>query len=71
MGRRGERSVDAILAAQARNEGRSLGYKKRKRSFQEILAHWLQELGLIAEFRVEEIAKGSNLYKVRVITAAR
>lgn len=66
VGRRGERSVDAILAAQARKEERSLGYKKKKRSFQEILARWLQELGLIAEFRVEEIAEGSNLYRVRV-----
>jgi predicted ATPase len=66
VGRRGERAVDAILAAQARQEERSLGWKKRRRSFQEILAHWLQDLGLIAEFRVEEIARGSNLYKVRV-----
>jgi predicted ATPase len=54
------------LAAQARREERSLGWKKRRRPFQEILAHWLQELGLIADFRVEEIAKDSNLYRVRV-----
>jgi predicted ATPase len=66
VGRRGERAVDAILAAQARKEMRSLGYRKQKRPFQAILAHWLQELGLIDQFRVEEIAKGSNLYRVRV-----
>jgi predicted ATPase len=66
VGRRGERTVDAILAAEARREVRSLGWKKRRRSFQEILALWLYELGLIAEFRVEEIARGSNLYRVRV-----
>lgn len=66
VGRRGERSVDAILAAQARDEKRSLGYRRPRRSFQEIIAHWLQDLGLIAEFRVEEIAEGSNLYRVQV-----
>ncbi len=66
VGRRGERSVDAILAAQARGEERNLGYKKRKRTLQAILAYWLQELRLIDEFRVEEIAGGSNLYRVRV-----
>ena len=34
--------------------------------FQEIIAHWLREIGLIHEFDVREIAKGSNLYQARV-----
>ena len=36
--------------------------------FQEMIAHWLSELGLIDEFRLEEIAKGTNLYRAMVKT---
>jgi predicted ATPase len=62
VGLRGERAVDAILAATLRKETRNLGYKTRLRSFQEMIAYWLQQLGLISEFRIKEIADGSNLY---------
>ena len=34
--------------------------------FEEIIAHWLKELGLIHSFNVSEIATHSNLYKVEV-----
>ena len=66
VGPRGERVVDALLAARSRNEKRSLGYKKKKQPFDVIIAYWLKELGLIHEFSVEEIAEHSNLYKVKV-----
>lgn len=66
VGHRGERVVDALLAAQAQSETRSLGYRKRKMAFEEIVAYWLKELGLIYDFKVIEIAKDSNLYKVQV-----
>ena len=69
VGQRGERTMDAILAATRDEQRRSLGYKKRKQSFQEIIAHWLRELGLIHEFRLEEIAKGTNLYRAMVMTS--
>ena len=68
VGQRGERTVDAMLAATIRGEKRSLGYKKRRKKFQGMIAHWLHELGLIREFRLEEIAKGSNLYRAMVKT---
>ncbi|WLE96173.1 MAG: DUF3696 domain-containing protein [Candidatus Electrothrix communis] len=66
VGPRGERVVDALLAAKARNELRSLGYRKKRKPFEEIIAYWLKELGLISEFKVLEIAEDSNLYKVQI-----
>lgn len=69
VGQRGERTVDAILAATRDRETRSLGYKRRRKSFQEMIAYWLQELGLIDEFHLEEIARGTNLYRAVVKTA--
>ncbi len=68
VGQRGERTIDAILAATRDEKMRSLGYRMRKKTFQEMLAYWLRKLGLIHEFRVEEIAKGTNLYRATVKT---
>ena len=68
VGQRGERTMDAILAATRDEEMRSLGYRMRKRPFQAMIAHWLKELGLIHEFRLEEIAEGTNLYRAMVRT---
>ena len=69
VGPRGERSVDAILAATRDEEKRSLGYKMRRKTFQEMIAYWLRELGLIHEFGLEEIAEGTNLYRAIVKTS--
>ncbi len=66
VGSRGERVVDAILAAKAGNETRNLGPRKRYMDFEIFIAHWLKALGLISDFTVQEIAKNSNLYKVEV-----
>ena len=69
VGQSGERTVDAILAATRDGEMRSLGYRKRRMPFQAMIAHWLKKLGLIHEFRFEEIAKGTNLYRAMVKTS--
>lgn len=66
VGYRGERTVDAILSATIRGEKRSLGKRKAIKTFQEIIAYWLKELGLIQEFSIEEIVSGSNLYRAIV-----
>ncbi len=68
VGQRGERAMEAILAATRSGEKRNLGYKKRRMPFQEMIAWWLRELGLIHDFRVEEIAPGANLYRAVVQT---
>ena len=66
VGAAGERSIDAILAATENEETRNLAPRKRHMKFQEMIAHWLHELGLIESFEITEIAPGSNLYQARV-----
>lgn len=66
VGRFGERTVDAVLAADANNEMRNRRWKAHRRPFSEFLAGWLDDLGLVHQFRVQEIAEGSNLYRVYV-----
>jgi len=66
VGRRGERAIEAILSATQRNETRNLGGRTRYKAFDEMIAYWLKELGLIYEFKVEEIGSGSNLYRTSV-----
>jgi len=66
VGSRGERTVDAILAATMKNERRNLGSRTRYKPFQEIIAYWLKKLGLIYSFKIEEIADNSNLYRTLV-----
>ena len=70
VGEQGEWTVDAILAATRDGETRRLGFRKRRKPFQEMIAHWLNELGLIHEFRLEEIAEGTNLYRAMVKTSS-
>lgn len=69
VGLRGEKAIDAILAATASNERRNVRYKTPRRPFQEMIAYWLREMGLIQEFRVEEIAEGSNRWQAKVQTS--
>jgi len=66
MGRRGERVVDALLAAEQRGTYISPGQKRKKQTLEARVAHWLKELGLIYDFKVEPIAEGKNIYQVRV-----
>ena len=66
MGRRGERVVDALLAARQRGRYISPGHRKRKQSLEERIANWLKDLGLIHSFNVKPIADGSSLYQVQV-----
>ena len=69
VGPRGERTVDAILAATTRKEERNLAPRRRYMRFQEMIAHWLRELGLIHSFEIREIGSGTNLYQACVRTA--
>lgn len=68
VGVRGEKAVDAILAATAASETRNIKYKAVLRPFQEIIAHWLRQMGLIHDFHVDEIAKGSNRWQAKIRT---
>ncbi|MAC39549.1 MAG: hypothetical protein CMH93_08510, partial [Oceanicaulis sp.] len=68
VGQRGEKAIDAILAATESKETRNLKYKAKHKSFQEMVAFWLKEMGLIEEFKVEEIAPNSSRWQARVRT---
>ncbi len=62
VGWRGERAVEAMLAASSR--AISPGYKKRSRPFQAVIAEWLQQLGLLESFEVRQIAAHRKEYEV-------
>jgi predicted ATPase len=66
VGKQGEKAIDAILAATEASEQRNLKAKGRLKSFQEMIAYWLQAMGLIHDFRVEEIREGSNRWQALV-----
>lgn len=66
IGQRGENAIAAILAARERGEQISRGQGKKKLALESYVAYWLKELRLIDGFRVEEIGKGTNLYRVHV-----
>jgi predicted ATPase len=70
VGQRGEKAIDAILAATEAGEMRNLKPKAHLKPFQEMIAHWLREIGLIDSFSVVEIAPGSNRWQARVRTHA-
>lgn len=67
MGLRGERVVEAILAARERGLIISRGGTRKRVSLEQRVAAWLKELKLIDSFYVEPISKeGGNIYRVRV-----
>lgn len=70
VGQRGEKTIDAILAATAVGEKRNVKRKATLKPFQEMIAYWLRDMGLIDSFNVAEIAPGSNRWQAKVRTRA-
>lgn len=68
LGLRGERTAEAIPAATNIGETRSLGPRKRRKPFQAMIAHWLQELGLANVCEIHEAVEGSSLYRTSAAT---
>ena len=66
MGRRGERVVDAILAARERGAQISRGKGRKRLTLEERVARWLKELRLVHDFSVRAITKESSLFQVCV-----
>ena len=71
MGRAGEYAIAAILAARERLRVILQRDIKRLTFLEEYVAHWLKELGLIHDFRIERIADDSPLYRVKVRKSPR
>ena len=66
VGRRGERAVDAILAARERNNYIHRGPHKHHWTLDRMLAHWLKEMDLIHDFSVDRVTERGSIYEVRV-----
>lgn len=66
MGLAGEQAVHAILSSRDRGDKVSPGRKRKKVTLEQYVADWLKRLGLIAEFRVEAVGEGSQIFQVKV-----
>ena len=70
VGQKGEFAIAAILAASAQNRLMNRGPKRRQYRFDEFIAQWLKDLGVIDSFIVKSVAKGRKEYEVLVKTHA-
>src|SRR5258706_3716848 len=66
MGQAGEQAIHAILSSRDRGEMISRGRGRMKVSLEQYVAEWLKKLGLIAEFKVEAVTEGSQIFQVKV-----
>jgi hypothetical protein len=68
VGYRGERAIDALLAARAQKRTISRGKGRPLLTLQQYVAMWLRDLGLISSFSVAGIGAGggTRFYQVRV-----
>lgn len=71
MGRRGERVIDALLAARESGKKLARGRGRKRQTLEERVAECLKELSLIESFEVRLIAPGSKLYQVWVRRSAQ
>ena len=70
VGQKGEFAIAAILAASAQGRYLNRGHKKRQYRFDEFIAQWLKDLGVIENFTVKPVARGRKEYEVLVKTHA-
>jgi predicted ATPase len=64
VGQKGEFAVAAILAASAQERMLNRGPRKHLTRFDEFIAQWLKNLGIIESFAVKPVAKGRKEYEV-------
>lgn len=70
VGHKGEFAIAAILAASAQDRKLNRGPKKHLYRFDEFIAQWLKDLGIIESFSVKPVAEGRKEYEVVVKTHA-
>jgi len=71
VGRRGEDSVAALLAARKRGTFIGRGRGRDRQTLEERVAQWLKDLGVIHSFEVRQVAPNRKEYEVRVRTTAK
>jgi predicted ATPase len=70
VGQRGDLSVAAILAAISQERTLNRGPKKRYVRFDEFIAQWLKDLGVIDSFSVKPVSQGRKEYEILIKTHA-
>jgi predicted ATPase len=68
VGAQGEYAITALLAATALDRKLNRGHRQRLQRFDEFIARWLAELGVIHSFSVRAVADGRKEYEVLVKT---
>ncbi len=68
VGWSGKRTIEALLGARKRKI--SPGPRKRTRPFEEVVASWLQKMGLLESFEVARVGEHRKEYEVLVQTNA-
>jgi predicted ATPase len=68
VGAQGEYAIPALLAATAQERKLNRGHRQRVLRFDEFIARWLADLGVIHSFTVQAVAKGRKEYEVLVRT---
>lgn len=68
VGQKGELSIPALLAARAQGRNLNRGPRKHNAPFDEFIAKWLEDLGVIDSFKVQSVAEGRKEYEVLVKT---
>ena len=68
VGQRGESAIAAILAASAQDRKISRGPQQPAVRFDEFIAQWLKDLGVIHSFSVQPVAAGRKEHEVLVKT---
>ncbi len=64
VGVRGAQAVEAVLASRGREF--NFAFRQRKRSLDELVGRWLQDMRLIDHFEIRPIAEGRKEYEVLV-----
>ena len=70
VGQKGEFAIASILAASAQDRKLNRAAKRHVARFDEFIAQWLKDLGIIENFAVKPVAEGRKEYEVVVKTHA-
>ena len=68
VGQKGEFTIPAILAASAQERLLNRGPRRRQYHFDQFIAQWLKDLGIIEGFEVKPVASGRKEYEVLLKT---
>lgn len=68
VGQKGELTIAAILAAISRKRKLNRGENRFYFGFDEFIARWLKDLGIISDFTVRPVAEGRKEYEVIIKT---